>query len=170
MTSTIEPSKLATTTTLNTGIGANVLLSFGERRKQDLSVETFTVPQFLENGPVEFTIRIKNKSMQLAEAKGEISIRNVFGQLVARLPLESSYILGKTTRRLTTNSSGTALWPEAFLLGPYKATLTMTNAANNKPLESSIQFYAFPLMNFLKLTAVLIVLIFVMKRVKHQLK
>lgn len=165
-----DSSEPATTTSLHSGIAANVLLSVGQRQKPNIKIETFTTSEFRENGPTAFNVRITNETNQLVEAKGEILIRNMFGQLVAKIPLEPSYVLSKTTRRLTTVSSATALWPERFILGSYKATVNVTQGDGNKLSEASTQFYAFPVTNFLKLSGIALASFFIIKRIKYHLK
>ena len=86
--------------TLNAGIAANVLLSIGKAKPLGY-IEEFSAPNFLQSGPVNFKVRIKNTGQQLLNPRGIIFIRNMFGQTIGRLDLAPANILSNSIRPLT---------------------------------------------------------------------
>ncbi len=174
------------------GIAANVLLSVGSKGIPDGIIEEFSAGHFYESGPVPFTIRIKNKSTHFIKPKGEISIKNMFGQTIGNLDLMNVNILSDSIRAIPNtiymqelrsrdnpNSKAKAdldfqhpkvLWRENFLLGFYTATLkiALTDAGPN--FTKSIYFFAFPFQGLIVIMIVLISAIIIMGRIKTHMK
>ncbi len=91
--------------TINAGIAANVLLSIRSKNQPQAAIEEFSAPNFLQSGPVEFTVRIKNTGPHFITPKGIIFIKNIFGQTIARLDISPANILSSSTRSLTDEAS-----------------------------------------------------------------
>ena len=87
----------------STSIGAiaiNVLLSVGSKDIAKGNIEEFSTPSFVESGPVPFTIRVRNKGSHFITPRGEILIKNLFGQTVGRVDLLPVNILAQTIRSI----------------------------------------------------------------------
>lgn len=134
------------------GIGSNVLLSVGEGKISG-EIEEFSAPVFLEKGPVPFTVRVKNTGSHFINPKGEILIKNIFGQTIGRVDLAQVNILANSVRNIPSQDylSGGNLpdnlatyWPEKIILGPYKASLSITLSDTGPLFRRSIIFFAFP--------------------------
>ena len=95
------------------GIGTNVLLSIGPKGKAQGIIEEFSVPSFLEKGPVPFTVRINNTGKHAIAPHGIILIKNMFGQTVGKVDLLQVNILSQTIRALPDSSQS----PEATPAG-----------------------------------------------------
>lgn len=171
---------------INAGIAVNVLLSIGPSEEPHGFIEEFSTPAYLQSGPVPFTVRIKNTGPRFFAPKGIIFIKNMFGQTIGRIDLESRNILAGTIRSLTdTQTASTssnfsplnsdlsfqkALWPEGFLLGPYTATLNLSLSDKGPIYNRSIIFLALPIQFIIALIAALLLTIIIFLRVRYRLK
>ena len=145
------------------GIATNVLLSIGPKGPTQGNIEEFQAPIFMSKGPVPFTVRIRNTSDHFITTKGDIVIKNMFGQSVGKIDLLQVNILSQTVRSVPDSlqspganpsssfksyllnlKSNAAVWPETFLFGPYTATLTIALSDQGPLYRRTISFYAFP--------------------------
>lgn len=134
------------------GIASNVLLSVGEGKISG-EIEEFSAPVFLEKGPVPFTVRVKNTSNHFINPKGEILIKDIFGQTIGRVDLAQVNILANSVRNIPSQEylngenlpdNLAAYWPEKIILGPYKASLSIALSDSGPLFRRSIIFFAFP--------------------------
>lgn len=134
------------------GIASNVLLSVGEGKVTGEVVQ-FSAPFFSEKGPVPFTVRVKNSSNHFINPKGEILIKNIFGQTIGRVDLAQVNILANSVRSIPDveyfNEENlpeeiAAYWPQEFILGPYKASLSIALSETGPLFKRSILLFAFP--------------------------
>jgi hypothetical protein len=170
------------------GIASNILLSVGPLGDPKGYIEDFSAPPFITQGPVPFTVRVKNASDHYLTPKGDITISNMFGQTIGKVNLLSVNILSDTIRRIpdsiqsdTTSSSyakikdvvdkntyPVAIWPEKFLVGPYTATLTLALSDSGPLYKKSIMFFAFPSEYILAILIIIIIVLFIILRVKRK--
>ena len=169
------------------GIATNVLLSVGSKDMAKGNIEEYSVPYFLDSGPVPFTLKIKNKGSHFFSPKGEIIIKNVFGQSVGRVDLLPVNILAQSIRFVpdslqhpsatgsavdkyndlyAKSSHPMAFWYEKFLLGPYSADLTVTLSENGPLFKRTVYFFAFPLKLLLGIIIAVFVIVFIRQRIK----
>lgn len=165
-----------TITTVQGGIGTNVLLAVGAPETAQGFIEEFSTPLYMQSGPVPFTLRVKNSGLHYINPKGTIMIKNIFGQTVGKIEIPPTTILAGTTRhlidknQLTANSSEPkALWQERFLLGFYSATLHISMAEAGPQYTQTIRFFAFPLHILMGLLAGIIIGAIIYIRVKKKL-
>lgn len=170
------------------GIASNVLLSVGAKEMPDGVIEEFSSGLFYESGPVPFTLRIKNKGTHFIEPKGQILIKNMFGQSIGKLDLTRINILSDSIRAIPnatyvqelrsdskkksdlTFQNPKALWNEGFLLGFYTATLNISLSDDGPAFTKSIHFLALPLVAIIVIVIVLISTIVIVTRVKMRMK
>ena len=174
------------------GIATNVLLSVGPKETPKAVLEEFSSGLFYESGPVPFTVRVKNKGIHFIKPKGDIIIKNMFGQSIGKLDLMSVNILSDSIRaipnalyvqelRSQDNLSPYAkftldfkrpivLWKEHFLLGFYTATLNIYLFADGPSFTKSIHFFAFPFQGMIVIVFVLISTIIIVNRVRSRMK
>jgi hypothetical protein len=161
--------------TINAGIAANVLLSIGQSDPQGY-IEKFSAPTFLQSGPVDFTIRIKNAGPHVITPKGIIFIKNIFGQTIGRVDLAPANILAGTTRTLTDALTDSQLsphktrWNEKFLLGPYTATLNLAVSDKGPIYNQSIVFLALPIQLIIAIILAILITIGIILRVRYRLR
>lgn len=168
------------------GIGTNVLLSIGPRNSPKGLIDTFSAPTFLQSGPVPFTVRVKNTGSHYISPEGYVLIENMFGQKIGKVRLHKANVLAGTTRafisdeefkeqlkervknensKLPVLTNPIAIWPERFLIGPYKATLTVSLSEKGPELVREIRFFAFPWQILVGIFLLLLILFVVKKRV-----
>ena len=82
------------------GIATNVLLSIGPKGPTQGNIEEFSAPVFKTHGPVPFTVRIRNTSDHFITTKGDIVIKNMFGQSVGKVDLLPVNILSQSVRSI----------------------------------------------------------------------
>jgi hypothetical protein len=182
---------------LNTGnfslasgaVASNILLSVGPLGKTQGLIENFSAPLFVTQGPVPFNVRIKNTSDHYIAPKGDISIKNMFGQTVGKVNLLPVNILSNTIRRIPDSlQSGTAkdsdynkikavvekngfpvaVWPERFLFGPYTATITIALSDQGPLFVRKVSFFAFPAEYMLGILLIIGIVIFIILRIEKR--
>lgn len=170
------------------GIATNVLLSLGPKDKASGQIAEFSAPFFIENGPVPFTLRLKNTSNHYITPRGVIMIRNVFNQTIGRVDLLPVNVLSGTTRAIpdillspeqATKAAAfvrpqtrfeAAVWPETFLLGPYTAELTLVLSDQGPVFRRNVYFFAFPMWLLIGIAIGILIGISIYLRVKKKLK
>lgn len=173
------------------GIATNVLLSVGEKEIPKTAIEEFSSGIFFEKGPVPFTVRVKNGGAHFIKPKGEITIKNMFGQSIGKLDLSGTNVLSNSIRAIPNNiymqelrlqdASAKAksslsfthpivLWKESFLLGLYSATLSTTMSAEGPAYTRTIHFLAFPFQGLIIIVIMVIAGIIIRKRIKIYMK
>lgn len=188
--STGESENNSSSTFASGGISSNVLLSVGPQGKTQGNISEFSSPFFVNSGPVAFSVALKNTSDHYITPKGNILIKNFFGQTIGKVDLLNVNILSNSSRRIpdslqsvTVNSNDydrikdiveknnlpVAIWPEKFLLGPYNATLNISLSEKGPHFTKTITFFAFPAEFLLGLMIIIGIVIFVGARVRKNL-
>ena len=167
------------------GIATNVLLSIGPKGPTQGDIEEFSTPLFKTRGPVPFTVRVRNTSDHFITTKGDIVIKNMFGQNVGKIDLLPVNILSQTVRSVPDSlqspganppeslksyllnfNSVRAVWPESFLFGPYTATLTIALSDQGPLFRRTVNFYAFPVQSLVVILIAIAIIAIIAIRVK----
>lgn len=154
------------------GIASNVLLSIGPQGPATGFIQKFAAPLYVTNGPIPFTVTVNNLSPYYIAPQGQILISNMYGQLIGNVPLLQENILSQSSRTLTDTKQlqpGKAIWPEKFLFGPYKATLTISLSPEGPLFHRTIYFFAMPLQYLFGFFILIAVVIFLYTRVRRRL-
>lgn len=172
-------------------VAANVLLSVGPQGKTQAILENFSAPLFSTRGPLPFTVRLRNTSDHFIAPKGDIIIRNMFDQPVGKVKLLPVNILSNSIRRIPDSlQSGTisdkdfekirtvveknkfpvAVWPEKFLLGWYKATLTLSLSDQGPLIRKQIIFFAFPIEYIIGILLIISLVISIALKVRKRIR
>jgi hypothetical protein len=146
-----------------------ILLKMAGKAVENASVESFdAAPNYSETGPIDFKLRIRNSGSVHVKPQSSISIKDMFGNEVAKLQVDSKNVLPDSIRRFTSE------WKPGFLLGQYTATATVVYGSDNQVIQSQTTFWGFPtklaLMIFVPLLIVLILLFVGRKRVKRAMR
>ncbi len=157
------------------GIASNIIVSIPDNNRADGNIELFSIPQFVEGGPVPIALRIHNADNNYIKPIGTITIHNMFGQLVGKLPLQTSTVLANSRRFLVaknnpskqTSDTLVTLWPESFLVGAYTATITIALSDKGPEFSRTITFFAFPYRLFLIFVCITTALLLIKKRLKR---
>jgi hypothetical protein len=151
-------------------------------------LEEFSSRTFFDKGPAPFTVRIQNTGIHSIKPKGEITIKNMFGQSVGKLDLSAVNVLSNSIRaipngtyaqelraggNLNTKTKSSldfrrpvALWKENFLLGLYAATLSISMSNEGPTLTKAIHFFAFPIQGFIIIIIISILVIIFRKKIR----
>lgn len=105
-------------------------------------VEDFRIsgdtPFLRQSGPVNFEVLFNNNGSIHLVPYGKIDITNTFGQKMASLPIDAYFALPNSLR------SRQVEWPQEFLLGRYKAHLSLNRGYGNIIDEKTIVFWVIP--------------------------
>ncbi len=117
-------------------IGALVLVDVYGEVREELSVAEFAIPPFSWKLPVPLALRFQNPGTMRVEPKGNIVIRNIFGKIVASLPLPEKNVLPGYTRRIDVSVS------RELFAGRYTAALEASYGRAQKiPLSAKRSFW-----------------------------
>lgn len=105
---------------------------------EEAYVSQFNWPKFLENGPVNFSLKIDNQSDIHINTKPVLKIYNMFGKEVANLEIEAKNIFPKSEREFT----GT--WNKVWGLGYYKAVVEATYGSQGRVATAIAGLYLIP--------------------------
>lgn len=153
---------------VNTQLGSLFYITVAGPVTESAQVINFQAPSFSEYPPVAITTEIKNNSDIHVKPSGNIIIRNMFGQEIARQDFTGGNIFPEAsliyTNQFFTDSN--------FKIGRYTAELSaIYGQDNNLPLTASISFIIFPWKVALAaalVVAIAIVIFFLLKRRKNK--
>lgn len=147
------------------GIATNVLLSVGPKTQTTGSIKEFSSPKFVTKGPVEFKVRLANTSSHYIPIKGNVVVKNMFGQIVGNIDFPPVNVLSNSERLL---GSPLLYWDEKFLMGIYNADLTIALSEDGPILSKSLTFLALPLELILGIIVTLVLIIGIIRRVRKK--
>lgn len=126
------------------GVGVEAALGFiiyvrvpGDMR-EEVSVESFSAPRFVEAPPFTVETRFRNEGTVHEAPAGLIEVRNMFGSLVATGTLPVRNVLPGAVRRISA-SVGSGTW-----FGRYAVTLRAAYGDNGDTLSASAYVWAVP--------------------------
>lgn len=129
--------------------------------KEEANIESFTVNHKIISAlPAAMSLRIRNTGSVHFRPKGTLTVRNMWGGIVARVPAnpKNSAVLPNSIRRLDTWWAKSLDIPKTtsfkdglinewknFALGRYVATVDVKYGTKNLPLEpKTVSFWVFP--------------------------
>ena len=116
-------------------LGALVLLRVSGEVTESLTVKDFTVPDFLEHGPVPFTIRFENQGTVHVRPRGFVTVFDWRGRKVTDIEFPQQNVIPGAVRKIE------ARWDKKWLFGRYSATLVGSYGAANTPLKPPVVFF-----------------------------
>lgn len=148
-------------------VGTLIYVTVNGPISEKSTITKFSVPKFLEQGPVEFFGSIENMSDIHVNPKGTITISDPLNIKIAEIDVDTGNIFPESTRDFT------AIWNQKWGWGRYKADLNLTYGTANSLLTTTIFFWLFPIRlviyGLIALISVLTVIIILDKRSKkHQ--
>ena len=129
-------------------------------------VKLFDVPKFLEFGPVNFTTEILNLSDLHVTPKGAITVHNMLGRSTTTLTLEE--------RNIFPNASFVYdnTWEAKYLLGRYRADLSVSYGSTGQVLTATAYFWVFPvkiaLATLLAIVIIILIIVLIIKKKKEK--
>lgn len=133
-------------------VGTLVYITVAGPVKENAIVKRFAVPGFSEYGPISFTTEISNLSDVHIRPAGQITVRNLFGQVAAQLKLDERNIFPGAS--LVYQNT----WPEKFVIGRFRADLELAYGAG-KGLKATAYFWVFPWKVALVIGLIIIILL-----------
>lgn len=97
----------------------------------ELTQSPLSAPSWSSFGPIKFWSNLTNEGSIHLLPSSTLTIKNIWGHVVAELKPEPSLVLPHTTKEHN------FIWEKKLGLGPYKATLTTNYATDQKPLISN---------------------------------
>lgn len=149
---------------VGTRVGMLIFVTVPGQFLQKGQILDFSGPGFVQKGPVNFKIKFENTGTVHFEPKGEITITNIFGKEVAKVPVKGQIVLPTGIRDLK------VIWPAGFLLGKYKANASIVDGEGNELTAGNIAFYVIPIWYILGFIAVIIVIFFGLKFLRKKVK
>jgi hypothetical protein len=119
-------------------IGPIILVKVLGDVKEEMSLESFTVPRFTESPPLALEARFKNEGTVHEAPTGDIEVRNMFGGLVATGTLPVLNVLPGAIRKFDA-SVGEGLW-----LGRYTVSLRAKYGDTGEELSSQAKIWVVP--------------------------
>lgn len=118
-------------------VGTLVYINVAGPITENAVVKKFEVPGFSEYGPIPLNTEISNLSDIHIKPAGQITIRNLFGQVATQLKLDERNIFPGASL-LYTNT-----WPEKLLIGRFRADLELAYGSG-RALKATAYFWVFP--------------------------
>lgn len=161
------PSKTLSNTgaVVSQSVGALFLVRIPGPVNENAILESFKAGKsFYDQGPVDFTIRVKNNSTVHVKPIGVITIKNdITGQKYA-VGVDGKNVLPNAIRQIPVS------WGQKFLIGKYTATANLNYGSKSNPIASSTEFIGFPVKLGIILLAVIVFVVVFRKRLWRALK
>jgi hypothetical protein len=138
-------------------IGSLFLLRINGEGKESGSLEDFKIigpsKKFYENRPSGFEISFKNDGNVHLVPHGMVTINNIFGKEIGKIPVDAYFSLPDSIRFRE------VMWSEGSGLGRYTANLSLYPGYGNTNQDSSLAFWIIPWKILVAIFVGLIVLI-----------
>ena len=136
---------------LSASIGSLIFLTVNGETTQKVSIEEFSINRngktgtFFETAPLQFVERIKNEGNIHEEPVGLVTIKDMFGNVLATLPVnaEQLTILPASIRKFEQPLDETVIG-NRMLFGVYTAELSMTYGPDKQVVTTSKSFWVIP--------------------------
>lgn len=147
-------------------VGTLIYVTVSGPITEKATLTRFTVPKFLEQGPVDFSGTIESLSDTHVNPKGTITISNPLNTKVAEVKVDAGNIFPETSRDFS------AVWDQKWGWGRYKADLNLVYGVSGI-ITATAFFWLFPIRlviySLIALIAVLTIIIALNNRSKkHQ--
>ena len=148
---------------VSTKTGALVLLMVSGDLNEELRVNNFLAPSFLEYGPVPFEIKFKNTGTVHVRPRGFVVVTDLFGKKVTEIEFSQKNVLPGAIRK------NDAIWDTKWLFGKYTATVVGNYGTGNIPFEPRVTtFWVLPWKLMLGISLIILfAIIFVIKTKKR---
>lgn len=154
---------------LSASIGTLVLLRVNGTAKEAMNIDEFYATSggnrgsLFESAPIKFVVRIKNNGNVHEQPRGQITVRDMFGQTLAtpNVNLENRNVLPGSIRKFESPLDETIIGNK-ILFGRYTADLVMT-FGDGQETKASLSFWVIPYKLIAIVIASLIVLFFAIR-------
>ncbi len=165
-----EESPINANLGVSLGTAMHVLIAGKEASADSVAITSFQTKKFIQQGPVDFGVELKNDSKRYIKLYGNIIITNMFGQKIGLVRIPNQILLAGVNKTLEgQNQTATTSWNEKYLLGFYKARLELLNE-EGKELHKEVSFFAFPVTTVLLTLSSLLIASFLVSQVRKRLR
>ncbi len=164
------PELEGTGVALNASLGSLIFLKVNGQANEKLAIEGLSVSaggitsSILEGSPITVSARIKNTGNTFERPVGLITIKDLFGNTIATLPVnqEQRTILSDSTRKFDQQLDETVIG-DRFLFGGYTAELVIDYGSDGKQEKASLTFWVIPYRMILAIAIGLIIAYFILR-------
>mgnify|MGYP001566091903 CR=1 FL=1 len=150
---------------IGTRIGMLILITVPGSHLQKGKILDFTGPSFIQKTPADFKIKFENLGTVHFEPKGTLAISNMFGSVVAKVPIEGQTVLPTGIKDISVS------WrAEGWLLGKYNAVATLYDGEGTAMTTSSASFWVIPIWYILGALVSLIILFLIFRWVRRRVR
>lgn len=145
-------------------ISSLVLLRIAGDAKEKASISQFSAQSSsIEQGPVDFLLRVKNEGNVHIKPVGTITIADIFGRKVASIPVDSKNILPTAIRQLN------ATYKEKNLFGRYTATVSLVYGTKQQTVTATTAFFIIPWKLIAIILVIVLIIAFLMYKARRRL-
>lgn len=139
-------------------VGALILITVQGDLVREGGFQGFSFPRhFFWSLPVVVDMQYRNRGTVHLVPTGDVTIKNILGFTVDRLPVDDWYVLRHSVRKRS------LLWQPTFALGRYTATLTLNSAGQKSAETSTVSFWVIPVRSVVVIVVVIIGLSFLLQ-------
>ena len=160
------PDMQETGVSLSASLGALLMVRVNGDAKESMTVLEFSVTKdgtkgwLFDSLPITFTERVKNEGNVFEQPRGNIILKNLFGQTIANINvnLESRNVLPSSIRKFEQEFTAHDLG-NTFMFGPYTAELTLDYGNNHQKITGKTSFWILPWKLIIGIIVLIVVLI-----------
>ena len=143
-----------------------ILVSVAGDIVEQANIESFESTQsFWSNErPITFDTRIENSGNVHFKPRGTVTIKNMFGNEVATIPLSESNVLPDSIRKITTEWSDTG-----FAVGQHTAEVSFVYGEDDTILTAEASFIVFPYQTIVPIALITLFVLFVLIKFRSRI-
>lgn len=130
---------------------------------EEAFIRDFSIPAFLEFGPVPFSFTIENASDVHIRPKTKVEITDMFGRKVGEIVVEEKNVFPLMSRDFE------GKWDQIWGYGKYTATATSSFGSSGKLAVANVSFWLIPIKLILVALIVLMTLIAILITVRRHI-
>lgn len=166
----LEPDSNTNFVGSRAGIGTNVLLSFEPKPEPTGRIASLNLPYFVSRGPIEIELEVANHNDYYVVSEGNVVISNSFGHIVGNLEFGPLSILANSNRLIGNNETDDKLvWSDKYPIGIYTVEANVALSEKGPLLVEKKTFIAFPIELAIILIALILILIWIIKKTRSRM-
>ncbi len=129
---------------------------------EEAYISNFAWPKFLENGPIDFEVRVDNQSDVHINTMPVVKVYNMFGKQVANLETEAKNVFPKSEREF----AGT--WDKVWGFGYYKAIAEASYGSQGGVMTATATMWMIPVKLIILILIILLVVFIIFLSLKKR--
>ena len=162
---TIPPDPGEGNSAISQEVAPLILVSVAGDVEEKASIASFNSTKnfWSSERPIKLETRIQNEGTIHIRPTGTITIKNMFGNEVASIPLPEERVLPDAIRRIE------AEWDTGFAIGRYSADISVVYGEDDQIITSSTTFVVFPYQTVIPAALLLFGIVFVLVKFRKRL-